>query len=192
MAQVSRSAWATALTTLINDNTSGEITPADVRSILTDLEDSVRWYDEAPLFLSYPKLANETRVNESNYVIDADMVSDTLEVNSMYRVEMMFLMTGDTAQDLRFRMGRTGLSDATLRFTGDLDGTPSTNNLTWGTNTTFNLAGTANRYANYIGVLITGANPGTIHVEWGQAVSGAPAAVTTMRAGSMMLLRKVA
>jgi len=46
MAQVSRATWSTSLTTLINDNTSGDITPADVRSVLTDLEDSVTWYDE--------------------------------------------------------------------------------------------------------------------------------------------------
>lgn len=48
MAQVSRATWASALTTLINDNTAGDVTPADLRSILTDLEDSATWYDEFP------------------------------------------------------------------------------------------------------------------------------------------------
>lgn len=47
MTQVSRATWASSLTTLINDNTAGEISAADVRSILNDLEDSVAWHDEA-------------------------------------------------------------------------------------------------------------------------------------------------
>lgn len=47
MAQVSRSTFTTNLGTLINDNTTNDITPADVRSVFTDLEDSAAWFDEA-------------------------------------------------------------------------------------------------------------------------------------------------
>ena len=46
MAQVSRAAFASSLATLINTNGAGEVTAADVRSILTDLEDSAVWFDE--------------------------------------------------------------------------------------------------------------------------------------------------
>ena len=46
MAQVSRATWNSSLTTKINDNTSGDVTPQDVREVLVDLEDSVPWYDE--------------------------------------------------------------------------------------------------------------------------------------------------
>jgi hypothetical protein len=46
MAQVSRSTFSTNLATLINDNSVEDVTPAEVRSIFTDLEDSAGWYDE--------------------------------------------------------------------------------------------------------------------------------------------------
>jgi hypothetical protein len=46
MAQVSRSTFSTNLATLINDNSVEDVTPAEVRSIFTDLEDSAVWYDE--------------------------------------------------------------------------------------------------------------------------------------------------
>lgn len=39
--QVSKSTFQTGLTTTINDNSSGDITPSDVRSVFTDLSDSV-------------------------------------------------------------------------------------------------------------------------------------------------------
>lgn len=145
-----------------------------------------------PRFLTYVKLTDETRVNDAGYTADADMVSETLLANATYRFELMLLMTGDTAQDLRIRVERTGLSDALLRFTGDLDGSPATEDRTWNTAITFNLAGTAHRYANYIGMLKTGSDTGTVRLAWGQAVAGAPTAATTMKAGSMMMLRRVA
>lgn len=145
-----------------------------------------------PRFLTYVKLADETRVNSNAYTADADLVSETLIANAVYRLELMFVMTGDTAQDLRFRVERTGLSDATLNYTGDLDGSPASQNLTWNSGVAFNLAGTALRYANYIGVLMTGSETGTMQVAWGQSVAGDPAAATTLKAGSMMMLRRVA
>ena len=46
MAQVTRAAFAASLASLIPDNTSGDVTPEDIRSIITDLEDSAVWYDE--------------------------------------------------------------------------------------------------------------------------------------------------
>ncbi len=48
MPQVSRSTFATNLATVINDNTAKDVTPAEVRSVFTDLEDSAIWFDEGP------------------------------------------------------------------------------------------------------------------------------------------------
>jgi hypothetical protein len=47
MAQVSRSTFTTNLGTLINDNSVEDVTPAEVRSVIDDLADSVPWGDEA-------------------------------------------------------------------------------------------------------------------------------------------------
>ena len=46
MAQVTRVTFASNLAALITDNTNGDISAADIRSILTDLEDSAVWFDE--------------------------------------------------------------------------------------------------------------------------------------------------
>jgi len=46
MAQVSRATFASNLATKINDNTSGDVSPADARETFADLEDSVLWHDE--------------------------------------------------------------------------------------------------------------------------------------------------
>lgn len=46
MAQISRAAFAASLAALVNDNVAGEITPARLRAVLTDLEDSAVWWTE--------------------------------------------------------------------------------------------------------------------------------------------------
>lgn len=64
MTQVSRSAFATNLASLITDNTSGDVSAADIRSILTDLEDSTTWYDEADIVNdTTPQLGGNLDVN---------------------------------------------------------------------------------------------------------------------------------
>lgn len=145
--------------------------------------------------LAYVKTADTTRENNTSYFSDPDLVSDVLDVQSIYRFELFLLLSGDAAQDFRFRMDRTDLTDADLRFTGDLDGSPSSNNLTWQVNTTLTTNGAypaQARYANYIGRLTTGDVAGRVWVGWGQGVAGAPADATTLHAGSFMLLRKLA
>jgi len=102
----------------------------------------------------------------------------------------MLCFTAGTAEDMRFRVARTGLGDAELRYASDLDNAGA-GTLTFNSNV--NSAGngvTAIRMGNYIGFLITGANTGSIVVQWAQQTAGVN--VTTMRAGSMMMLRKVA
>ena len=46
MAKVSRATWSSTLATNIQDNTAADITPAEVRTVLGDLEDSVVWYED--------------------------------------------------------------------------------------------------------------------------------------------------
>lgn len=46
MAQVTRAAWEASLAATINDNNSGDVTVAEIRKILEDLQDSVTWFDE--------------------------------------------------------------------------------------------------------------------------------------------------
>ena len=143
-----------------------------------------------PDFITIIKTADETVVSSNTYQDDDELVSPTLEANSVYRFELILCYTAGTAEDMRFRMGRTGLTDAEFRFTGDLDA-PNAGTLTFNSNT--NCAGngvTSIRMGNYIGFLITGASTGSIVVQWAQQVAGVN--VTTMRAGSMIMLRKVA
>lgn len=46
MTVVTRADHATSVSTLLADNTSGDISAGDLRSVITDLEDSVIWNDE--------------------------------------------------------------------------------------------------------------------------------------------------
>jgi hypothetical protein len=46
MAQKTRAEVEAAIATLLADNTDGSISPEDVRSVFTDIMDSVTWYDE--------------------------------------------------------------------------------------------------------------------------------------------------
>jgi len=62
MTQVSRAAWNSSLTTKVNDNTSGDVTPQDIREVLVDLEDSAIWYDEGPLAATFNGYTTATPV----------------------------------------------------------------------------------------------------------------------------------
>ena len=140
--------------------------------------------------LAYVKTANETRVSTTAYTTDTHMVTGTLEANTTYDFSLMFILTGSTTEDMRFRIDRTGLGDAVLWFTAAVATIPATPN-TWLTNTNVNLAGAATRTVHMSGVLRTITNTGTLFVAWGQQVSGAPADVTTMYAGSFIRLEKL-
>ena len=143
-----------------------------------------------PNFISAIKTADEERVSSNSYVADAELVTPTLAANAVYRFELLLMFTGGTAEDMRFRINRTGLSDAAFRFAGDLDNNAAPT-LTWLTNSNCACTGVTNfLIGNYIGVLQTGSDTGTMRIEWGQQTAGAT--ITTMRTGSMMMLRRVA
>lgn len=143
-----------------------------------------------PRFLNYVKPADTTKNNDVVWADDPDLVSETLVANAIYRVELLMLTSSDSATDLSFRFQRTGLSDANLRVAGDLDNAAAST-FTWLNQQ--NIAGssaTNYRMGNYIGVLQTGANTGAVSIQWRQQTTGA--GNSTLRAGSMMMLRRVA
>ena len=142
-----------------------------------------------PQFITIIKPTDEERVSSNAYTSDADIVSPTLEANSFYRFEMMLLFTAGTVEDMKFQVERTGLADADLRYARDLDNAAA---VTYGFDSSITCAGggfSSFRMGNYIGVLRTGASTGTVRLGWGQDTSGQ--GITTIRAGSMMMLRKV-
>lgn len=73
MAIVTRAAHASSVSTLLANNTGGNISAADLRSVITDLEDSVVWNDEQ----------NLTSVNGNTgvVVLNADDIDDTSTTN---------------------------------------------------------------------------------------------------------------
>ena len=142
-----------------------------------------------PQFITLIKSTDEERVSSDAYTTDADIVSPTLDANSFYRFEMMLLFTAGTVEDMKFQVERTGLADADLRYARDLDNAAA---VTYGFDSSITCAGggfSSFRMGNYIGVLRTGASTGTVRLGWGQDTSGQ--GITTIRAGSMMMLRKV-
>ena len=142
-----------------------------------------------PQFITIIKPTDEERVSSNDYTVDADLISPTLEANSVYRFEMMILFTAGTVEDMRFRVERTGLFDATLLYASDLDNASASTLIFYNTVSCPGSGSLNFRMGNYIGVLRTGADTGTVRLGWGQNASGLN--VTTMRAGSMIMLRKV-
>lgn len=145
-------------------------------------------WESVSRFMTYAKTVTTERATNS-IVKDEHMESETLEVNSIYRVELLLLFTGGTVEDMRFNVQRSGLGDATLRMAGDLDNASAA---TFSFNATQNCAVATSGVwymGNYIGMLTTGASTGTIFVQWGQQTTGAT--VARMGEGSMMMLRKV-
>lgn len=144
-----------------------------------------------PQFITLVKSADETKTLNVAWVADGDLVSPTLDTNSVYRFELMLITQAGANSDFAFRVARTGLSDATLTYAGDLDAANAAT-ITW--NAQQNIAGSgasaAPRSGNYIGYILTGGNPGTVVIEWRQQTSNAEE--TKLLRGSMMMLRKVA
>ena len=110
--------------------------------------------------------------------------------NSIYRVEIMFLTQADTAPDFSFRVARNGLSNADLRYTGDLDN-PAGSSFTFnGQQNIIGAGSTTNpRIGNYIGMLSTGSDTGEVSIQWRQQTSNA--GITRLKLGSMLMLRRV-
>ena len=144
---------------------------------------------EVPRFLTYLKTADQTKTNDIVWADDPDLVSETLLPNAVYRVELLLMTRADAATDLAFRVNRSGLADADIRIAGDLDNSASTV-FTWLNQQNIAGAGTtALRMGNYIGYLVTGADAGSVAIQWRQQTAGAGA--STLARGSMMMLRRV-
>jgi hypothetical protein len=95
----------------------------------------------------------------------------TPELNALYRVAIMTVFTAGTAEDFRYRVTRTGLSDADFRLPTTTTASGAT--VTWNGNV--NSAGngiTVFRIGVLSGFLETGANAGTVVIQGSQQVSG--------------------
>lgn len=69
MAQVSRATHASSVATKLADNSAGDISEQDLREVITDLEDSVTWYDEADIVNdTTPQLGGNLDVNGNKIV----------------------------------------------------------------------------------------------------------------------------
>jgi hypothetical protein len=143
-----------------------------------------------PSFATKYTPIDQVKVSDNTYANDAYLVSDTLEADTLYRFELLLITQADAATDFKMRIARTGLSDATLRFAGDLDNAASAT-LTF--NSATNSAGSgvaaSPRMGNFIGILKTGTDVGQIAVQWAQQTSGV--GETRLLASSMMILRKI-
>lgn len=143
-----------------------------------------------PSVLTYVKTSDQAVVSSTDFVDDLDMSSETLLANSVYLFEMILIFTAGTAEDLQHTITRTGLTDADLQVTFDLD-TVTASVFTFDSVYTCAGAGvTSLRMGSYQGYLITGADTGSVTVQFRQQVAGTNP--TTMRAGSMMMLTRVA
>jgi len=163
-------------------------TTGQVLSKNTSENQDLIWVN-SPKFLTYVKPEDTTKNSDVVFADDPHLVTETLEANSFYRVEFLLMTKSGAATDLSFRVSRTGLADADLRYGGDLDN-PAAPVVTW--NTVRNIAGagaTVLRMGNYIGYLKTGSNMGTLAIQWRQQTSGV--GDSTLAEGSMLMLRKI-
>lgn len=81
MAQVTRATHATDVAAKLANNTAGDISPQDIREVITDLEDSVTWHDEADVSAdTTPQLGGDLDVN-GNSIISASNGNITIAPN---------------------------------------------------------------------------------------------------------------
>lgn len=146
----------------------------------TDVE-----YADAPSFLGVTVKATDT-ARASTVTPTADLTI-ALAANTVYRFDYRLLYTATIGVGLKYRFGRTGLSDADLRFSVAPD-RPDAETLTWAGET--DCDGDGVRQSVGTGVIVTGAVSGSIVLEWSQVVSDV--ADTTLKAGSMITLTAVA
>lgn len=148
------------------------------------------WH-QIPEFINVVKLTDEFRTNTTTLAPDSELFTPDLAPNSIYRFEMMLIANGPSAGDFRFKISATGLADAFFEYAGDLDNTNAimtTFEQTWIAQTTAATI-SGQRMGNYIGVLKTGAETGSIRLEWAQ--NAANAEPSGLFSGSMILLRKL-
>jgi len=77
MTQVSRATWSSDLATKINDNSTGDITPQDLREVFGDLEDSVLWHDEGTSTIDWTNVTGKpTTFTPSSHTHTVSEITD--------------------------------------------------------------------------------------------------------------------
>lgn len=141
------------------------------------------------------KSADETRTSTTTFADDSELVSATLDANSTYLVKAHPRWAADATPDIKFTLGRTGLSDATIYWQAAegirAPAGTGINANTWGTTESGTGAGDAVvRHSAFFGVVRTGTDPGTVGLQWAQ--TGSSANNTKVLAGSIFVIEKAA
>ena len=124
--------------------------------------------NQSGVTILYPD-ADNTWTSSATYT-DIAGLTFTPELNALYIVNIMTVFTAGTAEDFRYRVTRTGLSDADFRLPTTTTSSGAT--VTW--NGAVNSAGNgaAVRIGFLSGYLETGSNAGDVIIQGSQQVSG--------------------
>lgn len=106
MTQVSRATHASSVASKLADNTSGAISAQDVREVITDLEDSVVWYDEV----------DAAAVQAAGALMDSE-VTNLAQVKAFDTTDYATAAQGATADSALQDVA----DDTTPQLGGDLD-----------------------------------------------------------------------
>lgn len=134
------------------------------------------------------KASDETRNSTTTFADDGALVSDTLEANTAYKVEVFLPVNSGTTPDFKMALDRSGLSDAELYWQQfiTLGGGSAAAAHTFGTSVTTTTATGNDQLWGAAGILVTGSNTGTLKVQWAQNTSDA--GNTTVKAGAVLRL----
>lgn len=129
-----------------------------------------------------------TRVNTTTRVADPHLVSPTLPALAYYQFWMVLLHSAHATPDLALQISKlSGLDDATLRYSFDLDNR-SVNPATW--NTQVNVVGAnALRMGHYSGLLYTGTVGGVLELRWAQQTLDAVNTSSLLQSSCILLTR---
>jgi hypothetical protein len=136
------------------------------------------------------KTTDEIKTNTIVYDLDADLWN-VIEPNSIYEFEFTLLTRchADTDMNAKLFITTPALNDVSIYAMSTMAGLA---NSLQNTATTLNIAGTTGttRIGILKGHIITRAGTGTFGISWTQATTGA--GETTMAAGSILVMKKIA
>lgn len=146
----------------------------------------------APAPLVAVKTADTTRTNTNTLEPDPHLWISDVPANSLFEYRIVTHNQGDPARDFRYRIDRTGLSDADLKYTqfNFSGGMP----VTYGFASTLIIQGasatSSPRLHSWFGTLRTGAESGSFGLSWAQNSAGPEN--STILADSCIVLRRIA
>ncbi|WP_026946188.1 hyaluronate lyase N-terminal domain-containing protein [Algoriphagus marincola] len=135
------------------------------------------------------KEADQEMILNAVLTPDAELTSPILSANSIYRVEIQLMTSGRSTGGFRFQVQRSGLSDAEFNYAGDLDNNGAIT-LDFGSTISINISSTR-RLGYFVGLLHVKSDPGSLILSWSQTTASDVSPLTTLHAGSNMILRKI-